>query len=60
MEHICKQGERIVSLEVNQKQMAQDISEIKSEVKEINAKFDTMIEKLEGKYASKRVEWVIK
>jgi len=52
--------ERILALEITQNQMAQDISEIKSEVKEINAKFDIMLEKMEKKFASKWVEWVIK
>ena len=56
----CTQSERIISLEISQKQMVQDISEIKTEVKAINAKFDVMIDKMEKKFASKRVEWIVK
>lgn len=52
--------DRILTLEINQRIMAENISEIKKEVKEINEKFDVMIEKMEKKFAAKWVEWVIK
>ena len=40
--------------------MADNISEIKAEVKEINNKFDIMLEKLESKFAAKWTETAIK
>jgi predicted nucleic acid-binding Zn-ribbon protein len=53
VDHTCSQSDRILTLELNQKSMAQDISEIKKDVKEINSKFDELIEKLDQKYAAK-------
>jgi uncharacterized protein YpuA (DUF1002 family) len=49
----CTQTDRILALEINSQNMAQDISEIKKDVKQINNKFDELIEKLDQKYAAK-------
>lgn len=54
------ENERILALEINQCQMSEDIKEIKVEVKELNTKFDMIIEKMEKRFASKRTEWVVK
>lgn len=59
-EHSCTQSERILTLELNQKTMAIDVSDIKKEVKEINVKFDTLIEKIDQKYAAKWTELAMK
>jgi len=56
----CNQVERILSLEINQKSMAENLTEIKADVKEINLKFDTLMEKLDEKYSAKWVEVAIK
>lgn len=40
--------------------MSQQIGEIKDDVKEIRKSVDELIDKLDGKFASKRVEWVVK
>jgi hypothetical protein len=60
MDHTCNQSERILTLELNQKSMAQDISEIKKDVKDLNIKFDEFIDKLDKKFADKRVELAMK
>lgn len=57
---IYNQVERILSLEINQKSMAENFAEIKVDVKEINGKFDALMEKLDEKYSAKRVEVAIK
>lgn len=58
--HKCNQVERLLTLELNQKNMAIDVSEIKKDVKEMSLKFDTLIEKIDQKYAAKRTEIAIK
>ena len=40
--------------------MKQEISEIKTNQKETNDKIDKLINRLDTKFASKRVEWVVK
>jgi hypothetical protein len=52
--------ERILVLEILNKQMAIDINTIKEDVKDINGKFDLMLEKLDKKFAAKRTETVMK
>lgn len=52
--------ERLLALEINHTQMVKDVQEIKQDVKDINTKMDSLIEKLEWKFASKWVERVMK
>lgn len=52
--HSCNQTERILTLELNHKQMAIDVTEIKKDVKEINTKFDDLLEKLESKFVLRK------
>ena len=56
----CTQSDRIMALEINSKNMAQDISDIKKDVKTINDKFDVLLDKLDKKYSAKRVEIAMK
>lgn len=60
---MATESERILTLEINQQQMAKDLTDIKTEVKEINVKFDLLIEKLEKKFVMrtefKVAIWVI-
>jgi len=56
----CTQSDRIMALEINSKNMAQDISEIKKDVKDISIKFDELIDKLDKKFAAKRTELAMK
>ena len=49
-----------MALEINSKNMAQDISEIKKDVKDISIKFDELIDKLDKKFAAKRTELAMK
>lgn len=61
------ESERLLTLELQKTQMAQDILEIKENQKDICNKMDNnhqeilkKFERLEWKFASKRVEWVVK
>lgn len=56
----CWKEKEILNLEFNQTQMAKDIAEIKDSVKDLNNKFDDVLEKLDQKYAGKWVEISIK
>lgn len=59
--------ERLLTLELEKTQMAKDIQEIKENQEKMCNKMDTnqeqilkMFDKLEGKFASKWVEWTVK
>ena len=49
----CSQTDRILTLELNQNNMANDVAEIKKDVKNINQKIDNFVEKLDQKYSTK-------
>lgn len=55
-EYPCNQGETIATLRANLNNMNNNIKEIKESIKEINLKFDSLIETNDKKYASKWVE----
>ena len=56
----CTQWERIMSLEVNSKNMAEKLEKIEIKVDHLNDKFDVLLDKMEKKFASKWTERVIK
>lgn len=58
-EHLCSQGETIATLRANLNNMNNNIKEIKESIKEINLKFDSLIETNDKKYASKWVESIL-
>lgn len=60
MDHNCLQKERILTLEIERTQMARDIDDIKKWQIQTNEKIDNLIVLLDSKFASKRVERVIK
>lgn len=65
--HPCSQGERFIALDLQFKYMKEKVENIGTDVKELredfgtelkrlNEKLDGMNEKMEGKFANKRVE----
>lgn len=60
IESISKLNEKVALTNNDISYMKQEISEIKKNQEATNAKIDTLIEKLDTKFASKWVEWVVK
>jgi len=54
------ESERILTLELNHKNMAEKLDKIECKVDGLNDKFDVIIEKMEKKFAAKWTEWVVK
>ncbi len=53
-----KQSERLARMEQRQEDMTQDISEIKTIVKELNANIDTKFERMDRKFVTRSEAYI--